>query len=233
MKKVIIDKRAPEAVKASLIDMGYSLIQMPPHPALPAPVSAHPDMLLFPAPDAIYCTRSYAEIANRELECIAAAAKRPIRYIDAEYGTQYPHDVLLNAACVGNTLFGLPQATAKELTSHKSFTLATIKQGYAKCSGLVFGGCLVTADGGIARAGRVLGGEVCRICPGFIALPGYDCGFIGGASGVVGQEVLFFGDPTRHPDGQRILSLISASGFKWKGLSDLPLTDYGGLTVIF
>lgn len=233
----LIDARAPLPLERWLEALGHTPLRMPPHPVLQAPVASHPDMLLFPAPDAIYCTRSYAEIANRELECIAAAAKRPIRYIDAEYGTQYPHDVLLNAACVGNTLFCLPQATAKEIVAHVAFFLATIKQGYAKCSVIPVGeNALMTADTSIARAAEARGMDVLRLCTGHIALDGYDYGFPGGAASYAPyggtDTILFCGDLSLYPSGEDMRCFCNAHGHRLADCKGLAPTDVGTLFLI-
>ena len=53
-------------------------------------------------------------------------------------------------------------------------------------------------------------------------------GFIGGASAVVGREVLFFGALARHPDAERIARFLAACGYTPVSLSDQPLTDFGG-----
>jgi hypothetical protein len=222
---LLCDGRMPGALQEELSFYG-SVLPLPPYEKLPVPVCGHPDLLVFYDGETLYTFLDYYRAHLPLFESLPCR----VRPLALEAGA-YPFDLPLDVLLFGGALIGREEFIPLELSEGRR--VVSVKQGYAKCSSLVFGGCLVTADGGIARAGRVLGGEVCQICPGFIALPGYDCGFIGGASGVVGQEVLFFGDPTRHPDGERILSLISASGFEWKGLSDLPLTDYGGLTVIF
>jgi hypothetical protein len=222
---LLCDGRMPGALQEELSFYG-SVLPLPPYEKLPVPVCGHPDLLVFYDGETLYTFLDYYRAHLPLFESLPCR----VRPLALEAGA-YPFDLPLDVLLFGGALIGREEFIPLELSEGRR--VVSVKQGYAKCSSLVFGGCLVTSDGGIARAGRVLGGEVCRICPGFIALPGYDCGFIGGASGVVGQEVLFFGDPTRHPDGERILSLISASGFEWKGLSDLPLTDYGGLTVIF
>ena len=91
---VVTNHSFPCEAEESLKKFGHRTLRLPPHPNLPKPVASHPDMLLFFAPDAILCTKSYYEIATRELEEISAAYGAPIRLIDKEYGGEYPRDVL-------------------------------------------------------------------------------------------------------------------------------------------
>ena len=135
MKKVIIDKRAPEAVKASLVDMGYSLIQMPPHPALPAPVSAHPDMLLFIADGQVFCHADYKKIAKAEFDEIAAAGYEIVTTNEC-IGCEYPRDILFNALHMDSHIYGKADsfsALIREYAKASVITLRSVKQGYAKC----------------------------------------------------------------------------------------------------
>ena len=61
-----------------------------------------------------------------------------------------------------------------------------VSQGYAKCSTCVVGeDAIITYDRGIAKAADAAGMDVLVIEPGHVDLPGYDTGFIGGASGLV------------------------------------------------
>ena len=78
----------PKEAEETLAQLGHRTLRLPPHPNLPKPVASHPDMLLFFAPDAIFCTKSYYEIATQELEEISSAYGAPIRYIEKEYGNK-------------------------------------------------------------------------------------------------------------------------------------------------
>ena len=46
MKSVLIDSRAPRAVKDSLTRLGFRVIELPPSRHLPEGISAHPDSLI-------------------------------------------------------------------------------------------------------------------------------------------------------------------------------------------
>jgi hypothetical protein len=143
---------------------------------------------------------------------------------------EYPLDLQLDQLLFRGTIIGREEFVPSAIK--KGRRILSVKQGYAKCSTLVFGENLITADRGIAAAGRVLCGNVLEIKEGFIDLPGYNTGFIGGASGVIGDKVLFFGNPHAHPSGREMVSFIKEAGFEVVSLLAGPLCDYGGLVVI-
>lgn len=233
----LLDARASKTFARWLTSIGYTPLCLPPHPLLPAPIASHPDMLLFFAPDAILCTKSYARIARQELAMLSKAVGRPIRTIAAEYGTEYPRDVLLNAACVGHRLFCLPQGTATELLEMPALTVCPVKQGYAKCSVIPVGThALMTADASIERSARALGLDVLRLSAGHIRLDGYDYGFPGGAASYAPyggtDEILFCGDLSLHPDAEQMRRFCMEHGYRLRDCSDLPPTDVGTVFLI-
>ena len=235
MKKVIIDKRAPEALQASLIDMGYSLIQMPPHPALPTPVSAHPDMLLFIADKQIFCHADYLGIAKAEFNEIAAEGYEIIT--TTEYvGSKYPSDILFNALPLGKHIYGKTDSISsliRDYAGASNIVLRSVKQGYAKCSVCKVGErAAITADTSLYKAMRADGYDVLLISAGHIGINEYDTGFIGGCSGCDGERVYFSGNISLHPDGEAIKSFCAKHGMSVVSLSNEPLFDVGSLFFI-
>ena len=91
---------------------------------------------------------------------------------------------------------------------------------------------MITADCGIAKALSDVGTDVLVIPSGGIELPGYDYGFIGGASAVTDESVIFFGDIRSHGDYNAIVDFISRQGKTTEYIEGMSLTDYGGATVI-
>jgi len=65
-----------------------------------------------------------------------------------------------------------------------------------------------------------------------IYLPGYDCGFIGGASVVLDDKVCFFGDVKKHRDYEKMLEFVRKYDKDVISLSDEKLTDIGGAVVV-
>ena len=71
--------------------------------------------------------------------------------------------------------------------------------------------------------------DVLTIRPGYVELPGYDTGFIGGTSGRVGNEVIFNGDLSAHPDFPEIRDFIADRGIGLKYFIGYPLRDIGSI----
>lgn len=229
---IIADNRLPLAVRERLTARDNRLVLLPPHPALPHPVASHPDMLLFFAPDAIYCSAGYQKIAARELTLISELLSLEIRILSAELGGQYPFDIPLNAAPVGTLLFCLPTHTAAELCTHAAYRAVPVRQGYAKCATLPVGDtALITEDPSIARAAHREGLAVLQVRQNAVRLSGYSTGFLGGAASFAprgdSREILFCGSLDTHPDAQRIRAFCEAHGYEAVSLSNEPLYDVG------
>lgn len=227
-----------EAMRRRLeAEVGYDheVLYLPPDPCLPAPVASHPDMIALVLGDAVLMPAeyldAYPEVAQKIKE---KTGIEPIRS-GANRGPRYPDDVALNCAVAGDALFCLvPHAApeVKEISARRGLRLVNVRQGYAACSCLCSDGFFITADPSLAAAAREESLDPLVIPSGGIALPGYDAGFIGGASGVVGRRVFFFGDPLSHPDGEAIAKRITDAGYEFVRLGSEPLLDLGGLKTI-
>ncbi len=232
----ITNQTFPHDAEEALTRLGHRTLRLPPHPNLPKPVASHPDMLLFFAPDAIFCTKSYYQIATRELEEISSVYGAPIRFVKKEYGNEYPRDVLLNALPLGEYLICNTKTVAQELL-RQGFEPCHVNQGYTKCSVLPLGtDALITADASIAACAKSLGVDVLQIQEGYVSLSGYDYGFIGGCASFAprgGIDTVFFcGDLTQYPDYNRIKSFFTKHNYDMICLSNLGLCDVGTIFMI-
>ena len=226
----------PKEAEETLMRLGHRTLRLPPHPNLPKPVASHPDMLLFFAPDAIFCTKSYYGIATHELEEISSVYGAPIRFVKKEYGKEYPNDVLLNALPMENFLFCNTKTVSDELLT-LGFQIQHVNQGYTKCSALPLGkDALITADTSIATSARACGIDVLQICEGHISLLGYNYGFIGGCASFDARQklktVFFCGDVSKHPDYNRINRFCQSHGYEIISLTDIGLCDNGTIFMI-
>ena len=234
MKFVITDNRIDKECERGLLERGFELIKLPPFPILQAPVAAHPDMLLFLGKGKLLCHADYFEIAKKELSIIADITDGELIRTSDNVGSEYPHDVMFNAASVGEYLICRRDAVSSKLAElYSDDMIINVRQGYAKCStATVSEGAIITADASIARAAGEKGIDVLSVSPSGVRLDGYDCGFIGGASGADGENVYFCGNIELHPDGERIKDFCRKHGKNAVSLSDEPLYDYGTLMFI-
>ncbi len=234
MKKAIVDSRIPEECAESLRSFGYELILMPEFPSLPAPVSAHPDMLLFFADRTVFCHKDYFPIAEKQLGKIAKCGY-DIVLTEENIASEYPQDILFNALSLGDKLYCRADAISKlilDFAEKKRLTVRAVKQGYAKCSVCTVGdAAAITADISLCRAMREDGINVLLVSAGSVILTGYDTGFVGGCSGEDGDRIYFSGNISLHPDGNRIAEFCKSHGKAAVSLSDHTLTDIG--TIFF
>lgn len=226
----------PREAEEALARFGHRTLRLPTHPNLPAPVASHPDMLLFFAPDTIFCTESYYKIAARELGEISLVYGAPIRYIEKEYENEYPRDVLLNALPLGKHLFCNTKTIAQELLALE-FEPCHVNQGYTKCSALPLGDrALITADASIASCAKEKGVDVLQIQEGHVSLSGYDYGFIGGCASFAPRgginTVFFCGDLSHHPDYNQIKCFFTKYNYDMICLSNFDLCDIGTIFMI-
>ena len=226
----------PHGAEETLARLGHRTLRLPPHPNLPEPVASHPDMLLFFAPDAIFCTKSYYQIAARELDEISSVYGAPIRQIEKEFENAYPNDVLLNALPIGKQLICNTKTVADELLN-LGLELCHVNQGYTKCSSLPLGDkAIITADPTVAKCADERGIDVLQIQKGHISLSGYNYGFIGGCASFAPRKnidtVFFYGDIVKHPDYNRIYNFCVLHKYNVRSLSNFGLCDVGTIFMI-
>ena len=202
-----------------------------PDSRLPAPVASHADMLVYANVRQAVIDRIYCE-ADRALQTFCLAHTQNFILTDTHRGNTYPHDIALNALSVGDFLFCNARYTSPAVLALAG-EVVDVRQGYAACSTLILSDrCIVTADPSIARAAEKRNIDVLEIHPGHIELPGYDTGFIGGASAKVGNAIWFFGDPSAHPDFSAMENACTACGLEMRSLLNAPLTDHGGIRLL-
>lgn len=234
MRYVITDNRIDEKCENSLKDKGFELIKLPPFPRLQAPVSAHPDMLLFIGKRRLICHKDYFWVAKEQIGRIADISGSEILLSDETVEREYPRDVIFNAAAVGDRLICKRDAISEKISElYSEEKIINVKQGYTKCSVcIVSDNAIITADRSIAKVAEKNGIDVLLVSPGGVRLDGYDCGFIGGASGMDNETVYFCGNIDLHPDGDKIKEFCQKHGKEAVSLSDELLYDYGTLMFI-
>ena len=104
----------------------------------------------------------------------------------------YPGDVLYNASALGPYLI-CSKNTSEDLIEKSGLTPVFVRQGYVKCNLAVLDDShVITEDRGIAKTLESLPGIECLLIDeGGVVLPGFDHGFIGGATGRMGNKMIF------------------------------------------
>ena len=189
--------------------------------------ATHVDML------AIHLGKNVVLVDLEQYELAEALTKigADILFNDVPVKGDYPDDIRLNFAIMGKRIFGnIKYCDSKILQRLKDYEIYNCKQGYCKCSCLVIDeNALITDDKSIYNVATANGVDCLLISKGDVVLPGHEYGFIGGASGKISKdEILFFGDITKHRDYKKIADFIEKHGCKMISL-DFPLTDFGGM----
>lgn len=214
MSKLFISEETNKELIEYLTAKGYQLEFITSDGIVDKSISSHPDIFL--------CKMGVDDNA-------------PIFFAESrDLGKDYPKDIAFNAACTGKYfIHNLANTNEKLLLAAKAMdmVLVDVKQGYSKCSIVVVDwNAIITYDEGIAQACEKFQGlEVLKISPGFVRLDGYDTGFIGGASGRVGNEIIFNGDLSSHPDFKSIVKFVEDHGLTCKWFNNYPLTDIGSI----
>lgn len=226
----VADCRITHDIENALYGYADKIIKLPPYSALAEPVASHPDMLLWRVGRKIVTYGAYAEIAKDELLSLLALGFELVTE-SALPSASYPDDVRLNCATVGKHAIANLKYTSEHVRK-SGLTLLHANQGYTKCSTVVVSdNAIITSDPSVFDTAMRAGIGALKISEGHVRLDGYGTGFIGGASGVTDEAVLFTGDLSSHPDAEKIEEFCARHGKRAVSLSSSSLYDYG--TVFF
>ena len=209
--------------------MGCKVVKLPRYSLLQDAVASHADMLLFYDGKKIITHSGYyyenkTMFDNLNIEIVLS---------NEVMGKEYPNDILFNAVLTEDgTLFSKNDYTSN-LIKNMSKKQINVRQGYTACSTCkVSSSFFMTTDEGLCRIYKENGINSILVKKDGIDLPGYDCGFIGGATVCLPEGVCFFGDAESHSDYNKILEFAQKAGKKIISLSDEKIMDIGGAVVI-
>ena len=191
---------------------------------LSGPVSCHPDLSLCKIGNTYIAEKTVYEYYKQKL------SESRVICGETVLGSHYPFDVAYNVLISGKTAFANFQYTdrvVKQELKKQNFKLININQGYANCAAAELAGGIITADPSLLGACAKEHIDALKIPPGDVVLPGYDYGFIGGASGFAHGRLLFFGDISKHRSFHDIKRFAKMKGVELKDMKDFPLTDVG------
>lgn len=233
MNTVCLSENADFRLKDKLKEKGYQLIEIQRTDAVYNAISSHVDIYVCSLKEQLVVAPEQLPLIRDALEESRISYSAGLNPLDC----QYPRNIRYNAARFGHYLIHNTKYTdpvildkAKEL----GLELLHVKQGYTKCSLVVVDDhSVITSDEGILRAlSNKRDIEVLPVTPGHVRLEGFPYGFLGGASGRVGNEVMFNGDLSAHPDYKKIMKFISQRGLQVTYLPEYPLEDIGSIIQI-
>lgn len=216
----------------SLLKNLFHVIPLPPDDALPEPIRCHPDSIFSVIGKELILSAAYYEAYPETAQEIASLGGFRITLSHAERGSVYPYDAGLNAAVGRDFILCRPDSAATELlqASRKyGYTVIPVRQGYTGCACLITDHAVLTGDPGIAKVLSANGIPYRLLSNEGIRLPGYGCGFIGGACGFHGKVLYICGDYTTLPSARALTEFADESGYTILPLSRSNVTDMGGI----
>jgi hypothetical protein len=229
MKTICLSENANVVLKEYLKNKGYDLIEIGRTGAVYDVVSSHSDIYLCRIGDGLIVAPEQLSLIGGELQRLQVKFTAG----DSRLGFRYPENVKYNAAQLGNHLIHNTKHTDRAIldkADELGLNLLHVNQGYTKCNLVpVVENAVITSDEGLAAVLGKHGIEVLLISIGHVALTGFPYGFLGGASGRVGEEILFNGNLSAHPDFEKIGEFIREKGLKPVWFESYPLEDIGSV----
>ena len=229
MKTVCISENANRILKDALRDKGYELIEIAGTDKVYDAISSHGD---------IYVCKICGEliVAPVQLPLLQEKLlKNGISYMPgaSDPGRRYPENVRYNAAQIGRRLIHNTKHSdpvVLRAAKEHALELIDVKQGYTKCNLVVVDeDSAITSDMGLSAVLIKRGIDVLTVSQGHVKLKGFPYGFLGGASGRVGNEIVFNGNLSAHPDFQAIKEFIRKRGLDAVWFEEYPLKDVGSI----
>lgn len=225
---VIIDCRADDRTVYNLEYYGLQVIPTIKIDSLYDAIATHADIQIhYLGNNRFVCAPEVFEHYKKYLPCNFELIKG-----SKQLSAKYPDDIAYNAAALKKYVLCNAAHTATEiLTEYKSMQkeILNVNQGYCKCSVCIINGsAIITSDKGIAKTAVKNGINVLEIEAGYIKLRNLNYGFIGGATGIIKENILAVnGDINTHPSAEHIKQFCKKHSVELFPLKDGILEDIG------
>lgn len=228
---LIIGERYKSRLESALTALDMDVLWLCDNPYIDTRLAGHADLSAIRLGKKIIASRYIIEnsnyvnyLTNKGYDILPACAVQ---------GKKYPADSNLCACVAGSSLIHNLHYTDPAILDIFQGKKIHVGQGYAKCSCCVVADdCLISADSGIEQAVYKHNIELLKIKAGDIVLDGFDYGFIGGASIVIDDAVLFTGMLADEHDRHCVEVLVRNRGKQPIYLSHGRIFDIGGAIVL-
>ena len=228
----VIDGRVSIETERAFARLGVDIIRSFKHPGVQEAVSWHPDIFLHHAGGnmMVYAPDTHPSL----LQTLAGHGFALVRG-ETALSSVYPADIAYNVARVGRFYFHNLKHTDPVLEGilrKQGIEAVNVKQGYTKCSvSVVDENSIITSDKGIALAAGKKGLDVLLLEAGQnITLPGFEYGFIGGSTGLLGKRVwAVCGDAGKLASYPLIHDFLNKKNIVIVSLSEMPVADVGSI----
>lgn len=223
VRHIIIGEKYRNSLEKPLIEHNLAPIWLKPNPYVDKRISGHTDLAAVQIGKRVILSE-YLESCEQINDIVK------IEYVPDPIMPVYPYDAGLNVCIVGKRLFYNPKTANKELVKKSGCTkLISVKQGYTKCSICVVDeNAIITSDKMIAAAAQNIGMDILYIEKPFVALDGFEYGFIGGAAFKISvHELAFTGIIENKIIKKEIEDFLNERHIKAIYLTDKPIFDIG------
>lgn len=229
--KIIIDSRMRKIEKEYLSQYG-DLIELPYQSSVYEEISSHPDIFFCQINNQIF------QAPNLKLEN-KLETKLKTKQGSNSVGAQYPEDIKYNICQIGKRVIHnfkyTDPAVAKYIDS-TGIQKINIKQGYSKCSiSVTSENSCITSDEGICETLKrknidvlLLGNTNIRLLDKN-GLQTKMNGFIGGATAVIEDKFIIFGDSNKILDKASLIEHLNNHNLKLVDFKNLEIIDYGSI----
>lgn len=229
--KIIIDSRMRKIEKEYLSQYG-DLIELPYQSSVYDEISSHPDIFFCKINNQIF------QAPNLKLEN-KLETKLKTKQGSNSVGAQYPEDIKYNICQIGKRVIHnfkyTDPAVAKYIDS-TGIQKINIKQGYSKCSiSVTSENSCITSDEGICETLKrknidvlLLGNTNIRLLDKN-GLQTKMSGFIGGATAVIEDKFIIFGDSNKISNKASLIEHLNNHNLKLVDFKNLEIIDYGSI----
>ncbi|MBO5008693.1 MAG: hypothetical protein J6D26_07645 [Clostridia bacterium] len=228
--KLITAGNISDAVASALRELGFDAVPTLENTNVLSGLGYHPDMQLVRVGNTVVCDPGLYDYYSD----IFAGTSFKLLCGKAQTQCNYPQDVAYNIKVAENNVFHNFKYTDEVLLELlDGMNKIDVSQGYSGCSICTAGhDAIITADTVIHAAALRHGIDSLLISPGHIQLPGFNYGFIGGASFYHDGGLYFFGNVKTHPDFAQIYDFCRNHGTRIYSLTTDELYDYGGAVTL-
>ncbi len=231
----IIDGRVFHNFEASFRRLEITIIPTLAHPDVYQAVAYHPDIMLHHTGDDIFV---YAP--NTPVQLLNSLRDRGFTLVKGhkKLGGKYPETIAYNVARLGRFAIHNTKHTdpvLKELLISRGVEFIHTNQGYSKClTCIVEANSIITSDSDIHKKVLSAGLDSLLIEPDeAIRLEPFKMGFIGGATGLIGEKSLAVaGNLKFHKNYKQIIDFLSLKSVGVVMLNDEKLIDIGSIIPI-
>lgn len=233
VKRVIVDYRTDKEIIFSLENLGITVYLSCEIPALYDSVKGHTDMsICHIGKNSFVCEPTSYDYYASTLKLDGINLIKGFAHLTSTY----PHDIAYNIA----------QVSAEKAFHRVAFTdiniiknslcskYINVAQGYSKCNVCVVAeNAIMTQDESIYINAQKHGINALKIANGNIFLKGFDYGFIGGATGLISNDILAItGNVENLVDYGKIVDFCAIYGVKVYSLTDKIPVDIGSIIPI-